>query len=91
MEKIKEILNNTRHFEELTIRIQKKDILDMAKNYLKELNFNDKINNREFLGMWIIYKYPKDSMGRNFNQNLFNEIEKVFDKKRRSHICGKII
>ena len=81
MEKIKEILNNTCHFEELMVRIQKKDILDITTNYLKELNLNDKLTDREFLGMWIIYKYPKDTMGRNPNQQLFNEIEKVFTEK----------
>ena len=81
MEKIKEILNNISHFEELMVRIQKKDILDITANYLKELNLNDKLTGREFLGMWIIYKYPKDTMGRNPNQQLFNEIEKVFTEK----------
>ena len=81
MEKIKEILNNTHDFEELTRCIQKKNILDITSNYLKELNLNGKLSVREFLGMWTIYKYPKHTMGKYSDQKLFNEIEKVFTEK----------
>jgi len=31
--------------------------------------------------MGVIYKYPKDTMGKNSDQKLFNEIEKVFTEK----------
>jgi len=81
MEQIKEILNNASHFEELTSCIQKKDILDITKNYLQEINLNGKISSKELLSMGVIYKYPKDTMGKNSDQKLFNEIEKVFTEK----------
>ena len=81
MEQIKEILNNASHFEELTSCIQKKDILDITKNYLQEINLNGKISSKDLLSMGVIYKYPKDTMGKNSDQKLFNEIEKVFTEK----------
>ena len=81
MEKLQNLLNKASNFEELTNLILDKKILNIAKEYLESLHLDFKINKKELLGLWVMYKHSEDTMGNNYDQNLYNTVEKIFTIK----------
>lgn len=63
MNALKQELLNTEHFEQLTKKMMSKTIINLAKDYINELDTPLKINPKEFLSAFMIYKFPVDSVG----------------------------
>lgn len=63
MNALKNELLNIEHFEQLTKKMMSKNIINIAKEYINELKTPVKINPREFLSAFMIYKFPEDSVG----------------------------
>ena len=63
MNALKNELLNVEQFEDLTRKMMSKKIINLAKEYVNELNSPVKINPREFLSAFMIYKFPEDSIG----------------------------
>lgn len=78
MEKILNILKPTSDsFDNVSILIQKKDVIKLVQDFVKDFA----ITSREFLALWIIYKFPKDVFGKKINKPLFEQTKLLFEKK----------
>ena len=63
MNALKNELLNVEQFEQLTKKMMSKKVINLAKEYMEELDTPVKINHREFLSAFMIYKFPEDSVG----------------------------
>ena len=76
-----ELLNNlnsiNNSFEIMSQYIQTTEILQLTRNFLNTIKLE--IKPREFLALWMIYKFPKDIMGDNYNELLYQDCGNIFD------------
>ena len=60
MDSLKEKLLNVHDFETLSKKMLQKEINDLGKQLLEELNMNSFIHHRSFLSAFMVYKFPYD-------------------------------
>ena len=64
-------------FDELCTLVQKEKVIQDIKNILDLINLSN-IKVKEFLALWILFKYPKETMGQNVNNDLLEVCHKIF-------------
>ena len=78
MEKILNILKQEENsFNNTSMLIQKKEIIEMTSQFVKDYN----IQSREFLALWMIYKFPHEIFGENIDKQLYDTIVLLFEQK----------
>ena len=89
---MEELLNNlnsiNNSFEIMSQYIQTKEILQLTKDFLNNINLKTK--SQEFLALWMIYKFPKDVMGSNYDELLYQDCCDIFDHKNLNLIMKAI-
>ena len=71
-------------FEAMSVYIQSKEAIILTNKFLTTLQI--KIYAREFLALWMIYKYPKDIMSNNYNELLYKNCHDIFENKNNDSI-----
>ena len=83
-----ELLNNlnsiNNSFEIMSQYIQTAEILQLTRKFLTLIKLE--IKPREFLALWIIYKFPRDVMGDNYDKLLYQDCIDIFDHKNINSI-----
>lgn len=64
-------------FSNVSKIIQTKKVINLTNDFTK----NCDIKSREFLALWMIYKFPNEIFGKNINQLLLDKIILLFEKK----------
>lgn len=81
---IKEIFKNKNRFEEITRCLMTKDIVIKSKNIIEELDCNNYLNSRDLLSLFLINRFPKDTVGEisiENNRNLIEFVNTLLEKK----------
>jgi hypothetical protein len=81
---IKEIFKNKNRFEEITRCLMTKDIVVKGKNIIEELDCNNYLNSRDLLSLFLINRFPKDTIGEisiENNKNLVEFVKNLLEKK----------
>jgi len=76
-------------FGEISIYIQQKDTLYRTSRFLQTLHISE--NPRTFLALWMLYKFPVDTMGHNYDEILYKNCENIFKYKKVHLITSTII
>ena len=76
MESILESLNTYNSFDDMSMHIQKKDTITLVENFFKNLEIT--ANPREFLALWMIYKFPHDILGTKYNIKFYQQCNNIF-------------
>ena len=64
-------------FRDVSKIIQNKKVIKLTDNFVKDHD----IKSREFLALWMIYKFPNEIFGKNINQLLLDKVKILFQKK----------
>ena len=78
MEKILNILEDgDGSFNSTSKIIQKKKVIEIAPHFTKDYS----IQSREFLALWMIYKFPNEIFGENIAKQLYDKVKLLFEQK----------
>jgi len=81
MDKILNILKESdESFINVSKIIRKKQVIQLARNFTKNYN----IKSREFLALWMIYKFPHEIFGKHIDQLLLDKVKILFQTKDTS-------
>ena len=78
MEKILNILKDgSGSFNATSEMIQKAKVIEITSQFVKDYN----IQSREFLALWMLYKFPNEIFGENIDKNLYDKVVLLFEQQ----------
>ena len=84
---IKKIFKNKNKFEEITRCLMTKDIVMKGKNVIEDLDCNNYLNSRDLLSLFLINRFPRDTIGEisiENNKNLIEFVKNLLEKEYKN-------